>query len=215
MYNNISHLYNSIDKLYKTSASQQQQIRELYEIIHQLYKSIDDLKTEIREIKEKPATNIERVEYKFDQLKVETLEGTLNIGLTPNVNSSGDTSSIEDFSVDQKQLAIKDSNKNNSGLYKSIKQNIHQFLDKDSYKLMQSLEEQYQMPLNQQYRDFIIGDIRKQIDDRILHYLNQRGLDIPPKQLKAVEQEIIKKVKDDITNTIDAFIRNMPNTGGS
>ena len=34
------------------------------------------------------------MEYKFDQLKVETLEGTLNIGLNPS-----DLQGIEDFSV--------------------------------------------------------------------------------------------------------------------
>ena len=34
------------------------------------------------------------MEYKFDQLKVETLEGTLNIGLNPS-----DLQAIEDFSV--------------------------------------------------------------------------------------------------------------------
>ena len=34
-------------------------------------------------LKEAPSTKIDRIEYKFDQLKIETLEGTLNIGLNP------------------------------------------------------------------------------------------------------------------------------------
>ena len=37
------------------------------------------------------------LEYKFDQLKVETLEGTLNIGLNPS-----DLQGIEDFSIPSK-----------------------------------------------------------------------------------------------------------------
>lgn len=42
------------------------------------------LENQLKELEQQPRTTIERIEYKFDQLKVETLEGTLNIGITPN-----------------------------------------------------------------------------------------------------------------------------------
>lgn len=47
-------------------------------------------------IKDKPTTNIERIDYQFDQLKIERLEGTLNIGLNPS-----DPNSVQNFEVGQ------------------------------------------------------------------------------------------------------------------
>ncbi len=40
---------------------------------------------------------MEKIEYKFDQLKVESLDGTLNIGLNP----SNLKETIEDLAVEQ------------------------------------------------------------------------------------------------------------------
>ena len=80
-------LYVYIQQLYDYMKRQHQEIA-------QLQTSMAQLSEEIKKLKEKPSITVERLEYKFDQLKVETLEGTLNIGLNPS-----DLNNIDDLSV--------------------------------------------------------------------------------------------------------------------
>ncbi len=51
--------------------------------IQRLEQRLKEIQAEMNTMKQRPATTIERVEYKFDQLKIERLDGTLNIGLNP------------------------------------------------------------------------------------------------------------------------------------
>ncbi|MFK4998183.1 spore germination protein GerPC [Bacillus sp. N9] len=76
-------------------------IQQLYDYMNQqqneilkLRKELNRLENEVNKLKEKPGITVERLEYKFDQLKVETLEGTLNIGLNP-----ADLKQIEDVAI--------------------------------------------------------------------------------------------------------------------
>lgn len=55
------------------------------------------IQTELNRMKENPGTRIDRVEYKFDQLKIERLEGTLNIGLNP-----AEQEQVENFQIGQR-----------------------------------------------------------------------------------------------------------------
>ncbi len=64
--------------------------------IQVLQKKILSLEKSITELQNRPPVQVERMEYKFDQLKVETLEGTLNIGLNPS-----DLQNIEDLSLSE------------------------------------------------------------------------------------------------------------------
>lgn len=61
-------------------------------------KKVNDLSQELTTMRDTPKINVEKIEYKFDQLKVESLDGTLNIGLNPN--SLKET--IEDLAVEQR-----------------------------------------------------------------------------------------------------------------
>src|SRR5690625_980139 len=72
-----------------------QYVNELYQSINeqdlrikQMEQSIEKLLTQIEELKNKESTHIEKIEYKFDQLKVETVEGTLHIGVLPGKSES-------------------------------------------------------------------------------------------------------------------------------
>src|SRR5690606_9664981 len=88
MYSNDPsyHIWN----LHNQLICQADRLDRLERLISHLQKKLDDtedvidqLQTELTELKEQKGVHIGRLEYKFDQLKVETLEGTLNIGLTP------------------------------------------------------------------------------------------------------------------------------------
>jgi spore germination protein PC len=66
----------------------------LWDRINQMQQELDQLKKENEDLRKKVASiepvHIERIEYKIQELHVETLSGTLNVGLTAN----GDEQSV-------------------------------------------------------------------------------------------------------------------------
>jgi spore germination protein PC len=213
MYNNNGN-YKYVAEVNRQMQALNQQIYQMNRIIQQLQNQVMNLESEVMSLKEKPATNIERIEYKFDQLKVETLEGTLNIGLTP----TGDQT-IDEFSVDTNQLNAPANGQKFAGppvqqfpgLSNSLKSQANGFLDQEGNKVIETFEGKYNFPLHQQYRDFIIDDIKKQLDDRIKYHISNHSSELTnPQRIGSVEQNIFKKLKDEITRSIEAFIQNLP-----
>ncbi|MEB1807361.1 MAG: spore germination protein GerPC [Bacillaceae bacterium] len=197
MYNNWN--YGSyFEKMNGYLQAQNQKILQLEQQLLQMREELSQLK------QSPPGSSIDRIEYKFDQLKIERLEGTLNIGLTPN----GGTSPIEDFNINQNELNVPIFSHMHPESVQAIKHQIHHFLDTECYPLIQSIEQKHNYQLDPNYRNFIIGDVKKQIDQRINHYLSQvQGNQYDAKQ---VEQITVHKVKEDIGNTFDTFIKHLP-----
>jgi len=174
--------------------------------MEQMSKLIQQLQMDLNQLKEKQTPPVIRNEYKFDLLKIETLEGTLNIGLNPH----GTDSSIEEFAVDQ-SMNVPPVQKQNPTLFQKVQQQIHQFLKRDAYDVLCSIEDKYAYPLDEPYRKFILNDIKKQIDQRIHYYVNQLDLEkMSPDQVQIMEQKIIEKVRKDIEKSCEAFIKNLP-----
>ncbi|MBB3907564.1 MULTISPECIES: spore germination protein GerPC [Anoxybacillaceae] len=168
------------------------------------------LEKELHEIKQHPQTMIERIEYKFDQLKVETLEGTLNIGLTPN-----GTGSIEDFAVDAEKTIIP---KPEPALFGNIQTKVNGYLENECMQVLQELEAKYAYPLDDPYRQFILQDIQRQVDERIRFYLQQtmNGGYVPDqKSSENIENMIFMKLKEDIEQSLESFIKHLPKQGGT
>ncbi|MEH7386716.1 spore germination protein GerPC [Bacillus sp. JJ1521] len=180
---------------------QQQNLR-----INQLEQSLQQIQTQINELKGQPSTKIERIEYKFDQLKVETLEGTLNIGLNP---MNGEP--IEDFSVGQGKMNIPDIRHVHKGLHDEIQDNIDEYLSNDVPVLIEQIVNQERTALEEGHSGFIIEDIQKQIPDRIVHYLGQHHADLQnPSKETEVFDTVIQKIKGDIRNSVTAYIKHLP-----
>ena len=83
--------------IYQALQSMQAYLYKQDKKIYKLQQQIKTLEKTVTELQNRPPVHVDRMEYKFDQLKVETLEGTLNIGLNPS-----DLQGIEDFSVPTK-----------------------------------------------------------------------------------------------------------------
>lgn len=188
-------------------------IQQLQRIIHhqeqriiQCEQQIKELYTSIETIQQKPLV-IEKIEYKFDQLKVETLEGTLNIGLNP-LNESSD---IENFEVNNRTLTIRPNEYTNPNIEEEIQEDILHYLDTDGFQQIQQLEETYHTPLNEYYRNMMLDDIRTQIQPRIPYYFQlmqkQPNLMSNPTLL---HQTIVGRMKEDISKAFIAFIEHFP-----
>ncbi|OCA84315.1 hypothetical protein A8F94_16525 [Bacillus sp. FJAT-27225] len=87
--------------IYQVLQWMQGQIQAFGQKIATLEESLRCAEEEIRLLKEKPAIQVGTIQYKFDQLKVETLDGTLNIGLNPK-----DLQGIEEMAIAEGQQGL-------------------------------------------------------------------------------------------------------------
>jgi spore germination protein PC len=188
-----------VQNLYSIVQSQEQKIKELES-------AVSVLMAEVEELKKRPNTTIEKIEYKFDQLKVETLEGTLNIGLNPTVPDQ-----IENFEVEQQGLQVNNS-KREEVIFKAAQERLMAFLNEDCVRYIEQLAVQNNYELDDAHKEFIIEDIRKQIDSRITFYLKQ-GTYNESVPIEAQIGEITSKVKQDVERSISHFIHALPLEG--
>ncbi|RKL69265.1 spore gernimation protein [Salipaludibacillus neizhouensis] len=200
MYNNNPDVIQQIQQLYWHLNSQ-------YERISKLETDNEQLKNEMATLKENHVSRVDRIDYKFDQLKIERLEGTLNIGLSPNHGQG----TIDDFSVNQQDLNVPPVKQQNSEFFRTIQEQVHEYLNEESFRDIESIENQYNKPLNNDYREYIVEDIRKQIDSRIEHYLSKTDLNnLTQEESERLKNMTISKVKEDIHNTCVEFVRHLP-----
>lgn len=165
---------------------------------------VDNLKDGYEQLSKAPKTNIEKIEYKFDQLKIERLDGTLNIGLNPNDGAD----MLQDFTVNGTNGMNPPSIAPET--IQSIQQNINSYMQNGALKQLGELEQKYNYPLDDPYRHFILNDIQKQLDQRINYYINQQTDRSPNASPQELSEEIENKLKRDIVNGMEAFIKNLP-----
>lgn len=198
----------------------QQHLQQLYahiawqsQRIDKLEQSVNRLNEELAAVKEQKRFHIDKIEYNFDQLKVEKLEGTLTIGVSP-----GALDAIEDFTVNGAKAGIHPTPSAaaaDSHLEAQVNGHIYQYLQQDAWKDMKVIEDKYDCTLEDNYRHLIIEDIRNQIEARVRHYTNQYrsvGFDRP---LDAVTQTIIDKTKTDIRGAMDMYISKLHENRGN
>lgn len=169
-------------------------------------KLIEQLNQEMNEWREKQVPTVIKNEYKFDLLKVEKLEGTMNIGLNPK----GNDAAIGEFSVPSSTVSGPTESAGSSA-FKRVQNEIYRYMEQDAHQVLKRIEEDYGHSLDPAYRSFILEDIKKQIDQRILHYLGQLDTkELEPEQREAWEQKVIQKVKRDIERTCTTFVTHLP-----
>ncbi|MES5925555.1 spore germination protein GerPC [Bacillus cereus group sp. MG9] len=194
-------IYTYLHQLQQALQIQQQTILNLEEQVRLLQE-------ELNELKSRPSSSIGKVEYKFDQLKVENLNGTLNIGLNP-FSSKGQQ--IEDFQVDTETLKVNPETETNPDFYQGVLQEMHRYLDEEAYSRILHFEQEERTPLDEMYRQMMVDDIKKQMEHRLPYYLSQvqsyEGISTDPDYLRDV---IIQAMKQDIDKAFLSFIQHIP-----
>ncbi|WP_232324799.1 spore germination protein GerPC [Halobacillus mangrovi] len=131
-----------------------QQMEQQKQMIDQLQKKIEEMNSN-----EKPTTVIERIEYHFDQLKIETLEGTLQIGLTPN---GSDISELGELYANQ-----------GTPPQDPVLHSLQDYMTKDIPPWMNQYVRDHDVPISDEHKQHMIADVRKQLPQRIEFYKNQ------------------------------------------
>jgi len=186
--------------------------------IDRLSKEVAALYEHIKQLESRPSYTIESIQYHFDQLKVEKLDGTLNIGMTaPGENGelvSGNSGAIEQIAVPKPQVFPAASNVITppSAAYSGIYAAVNQYLDGTAPIKLQQLEESSDIPLDPYHRRIIIEDIRKQMPARINYYL-QKQTDAPNSNAaadpKVSEAQIVAKAANDADAALTAYINKL------
>ncbi|WP_258535727.1 spore germination protein GerPC [Bacillus sp. 03113] len=173
-------------------------LQEQEKRIRSLERTINELKKELMKIKEKPSIHVDKIEYKFDQLKVESLDGTLNIGLNPS-----DLQNIDEFAVNNQDVKTPLSPKERMNIEMEIEEAIYQFLESELPTIVTDIQMKTNRTIDDSLLTFIKEDIKKQLPQRIEHYLKQYPLN------EKIET-MINQLKMDIKNGIITFISQMP-----
>ncbi len=192
-------LYSYLQQLHAYVQSQEKRIQYLEQ-------SIKKLEEETEKWKNRTPINVERIEYKFDQLKVESLEGTLNIGLNPS-----ELDNIEDFAINNQGLKTPFFDQNQMKRTIEIEDAIYQYLDNELLDVITTIQEKHHLKLDESQISFIKEDIKKQLPVRIDYYLKQfstanRGEDAN----ENMNQEIIAQLIKEIQNGVQVFITHFP-----
>lgn len=174
--------------------------------ISKLEKMAMDLQQEVVALKDRPPVQIGNIEYKFDQLKVETLEGTLNIGLNPS-----ELDGIDDFSVDQKAVNVPTPGKQLFKRTIEIETALYKYLETDLEGIYRDAQAKLGINVDDSYFTFIKEDIRKQLSGRVAAHLKERssgenGTVISPE----MNNQVIDLLKQEIQNGVFLFLKNLP-----
>ncbi|SEU03829.1 spore germination protein PC [Salinibacillus kushneri] len=187
----------------------QQYLATLDKKMKQMEKQVQQLEDQVQTIQDKPSTNIERIEYKFDQLKIETLEGTLNIGLSPE-----GLSSTEDLAIPEPQQQTKKTN-TEQPLVRDIMQQLQPFINQELPSKVNQFAERSENSFPPGFEKMIIQDVYRQLPDRIHYYIrlhaeNQNGL-----LNNQMKEQIIEDVKHEMLHSIKRFINGNEDKGGT
>ncbi|TCP31592.1 spore germination protein PC [Scopulibacillus darangshiensis] len=191
-------LYAYLHQLQSLLGNQERRISHLEATLDDLNQTIGKMEND-----KQPVT----VNYSFDQLKVDTLEGTLNIGLNPDK----DLDDLDDFTINDQtiQSPLPSQQSDDYGdLMQEISASLQPYLGGRAYQDLTAIEENKNYPLDDAYRQFIISDIQKQLQPRIDYYIKKYKDQYH--QRDELVQAVTLQVQNDIKKAFEMFIDYLP-----
>lgn len=180
--------YDYLSQLHQTVSGQQKKIHDLEEKIFELHEAI-------RELQIRAPISIEKIDYHFDQLKIEKLDGTLNIGINPN-----DLQTMDELSVNGKPpVELEHLFHKNQNLFHEVQQYLYRFIGSELPSIIKQHE------LDPSFIPSIQQDIIQQLPQRIQYYLNRYEQQLRGKSHEEQQTFIISNVKKDIEEAIQSF----------
>ncbi len=169
------------------------------EKLNLLDQSLRQMQSELEQLKQQRPITIEKIEYNFDQLKVETLEGTLNIGITPQSAGALEQMTVNDQTVEDVQFE-----QETPDSFGQIQQEMRKFLVGEAEQKIAQFENKHHFIFGDELRKAIINDMLKQMDDRIRHYMN----------VKDGREAIVENMKRDIRSALGAYLNRFQHKEG-
>lgn len=159
-----------------------------------LKKQISDMQNTLATL---PGQGVEKIEYKFDQLKIENLNGTLHIGLSPE--------NLEDIE-DLQAMKQHDNQRNMPDTMQRTLTEISNHLYKNGPQTINSLAQKYQYPIDRGYTALMLQDIEKQLPARISHHAeNAREKGITKEE--DIHRHIMEALKKEIDHSLANYLK--------
>ncbi|QKY68541.1 spore germination protein GerPC [Lentibacillus sp. CBA3610] len=173
-----------------------QYVYNLYQRIDEQDRTIRSLETRIQQLEnhtnQQSHQGLEKVEYHFDQLKIENLNGTLHIGLTPE-----DLNNIDDFSVPEA---------NNSMVKQQLLPELDTYLRENGEQLIRDLAVQHHVPMDHIDSNLLIEDMAKQLPERIAHYEAEAGQNRQEFSQEQLTFHIGEQIKHEIYHSLTKYM---------
>lgn len=170
------------------------------EKIQQLEKQLRDLQSDVDSIKNTKSASIGPINYHFEQLKIEKLEGTLNIGITPNEGNNLDEAMINGKPVGEQEEGT-------SALSDKIRPEILKYVQEEVPAQFSRLEREQNLSIDKQYIQMVTQDLLNQMDGRINEYVSQ--LPAAEEGRGYTEEEcasIVEQIKRDIVMAVERHL---------
>ena len=184
-------------------------ITKLQEKVKSLEKANKQLTEQIESIEKQPPVTVERIDYHFDQLKIERLEGTLNIGINPQ-----DLQNMDEFGIGLPPNIPNTPNQISTEEKMRLQDAIFQYVDEEVPIIVEDTKKQLGLRLDDSYTHFIQNDIQKQLPNRLEYYLNKLLNEKRHLPFDEIEKQIIQLLKADIEKAVHSFFSQFPMKGG-
>ncbi|GMK45507.1 germination protein PC [Paenibacillus glycanilyticus] len=205
----------------------QTKLRAQQSQIYSLEQQLAVLSEQLKQLENKPTYNIEKLEYHFDQLKVEKLEGTLNIGMTPPGMPGGD-GDIDQLAVQQHKPNVYPAAASGitppSEPYAGLRAEVDRFLSQHGTQRLIALETEYGVDLDPYHRRMVLEDIRKQLPTRIHFYMQLKpgeaeagtgGQEQNPQTEQEKKEMILSKTIRDADAAMQKYIQSLKSGNAS
>lgn len=142
-------------------------VRRLQQAEQSVVRLTERLDAAERQLKELQSRTPIHVEYHFDQLKVNELKGTLNVGLSPQGVQGIDSfeSPVGAWQVDSQAAGG-----GGAALVPQLQQSMDTFMDREAPAVLAELEQKNGLSLDAGHRSRLLADIKKQIKERVHYY---------------------------------------------
>ncbi|WP_438447788.1 spore germination protein GerPC [Gorillibacterium sp. sgz5001074] len=179
--------------------------------LHAVEVSLASVQKQLEEQEKQPTTRIDKIEYRFEQLKVDTLAGTLQIGL-----AQGADGLIEDLAAgsataqDVKLSSGDDDGDENGGgdrgePYASMGRALEGYLAAELDQDIDAAAEEAGMAPAEARREEVAEDLRRQIRQRAAVYMKQ----IPTREGsdEAAVRTMLERVRKDVREGLAQFYK--------
>ncbi|NHN28291.1 spore germination protein GerPC [Paenibacillus agricola] len=202
----------------------QAQLKQQMDKIERIEQAMELLKAELKMCREQKRIHIDKIEYKFDQLKVEKLDGTMNIGLTPgalediavNGSPNANNNDIDPFIMKAMAEQQDQTVPFPARLREEIGKELHSYVNDQVPKQLEQLQKNKGEQLDEWHQKMITADLSKQIEARMDYYLKQMNpsVGVSVDQLSSIKDSVIFRTQNDIQSALRLYFEKMPKKGG-
>jgi len=189
------------------------EIASLAERLARAEERLAKLEAEAEEWKRRPTHAVEKIEYRFDQLKIDTLQGTLHIGIRPEQAGAEPIWSLGEAELPTPNVvpaadpigAAPPPAAPPPSPFLNIQRAVREYLHNAVPPLLAGLCEAAEYELEPEEVDRVVADLAAQVDGRIQYYMKLSELD-PSRDPAAFEGSVADRTIRDVEAALRSFV---------